>query len=272
MKLSIITINYNNASGLEKTIKSVIAQTFKDFEYLIVDGDSRDNSVQIIETLLKNSDCTFSFVSEPDDGIYNAMNKGIKKAKGEYCLFLNSGDELISGSVLNDVFNVMQQPTADILIGNELRDNHIIKTKFPVTFFDLYSSSLPHQSTFIRRELFYRVGFYNENFKIVSDWEFWLKSIIIFNCSVIKIDFLIANYNITGISNSEIELRTKERGIVLAELFPKMVIADYYTFEKHRKLFLYANALINHPKVYKILMFVVKIMYKLNMILLRNNE
>ena len=102
MKLSIITINFNDAKGLEKTIQSVINQTYKDFEYIVVDGASTDGSVDVIK---KYSNKLTHWVSEPDTGIYNAMNKGTRMASGEYCLYLNSGDFLADNDVLEKAFN-----------------------------------------------------------------------------------------------------------------------------------------------------------------------
>ena len=91
MKLSIITINYNHKEGLLKTIKSVVNQTYHDIEYIVIDGGSTDGSVDVVK---QYEDSISYWVSEPDCGIYNAMNKGVAKATGEYCLFLNSGDSL----------------------------------------------------------------------------------------------------------------------------------------------------------------------------------
>jgi acetyltransferase-like isoleucine patch superfamily enzyme len=125
MKLSIITINRNNAAGLRKTIESVVSQTYTDFEYIIIDGASTDDSVNIIKEYAEATlPCgeglgeRLYWVSEPDKGIYNAMNKGILKANGEYCLFLNSGDWLYDNDVLNDVFSI--SPTEDIVYGNDV--------------------------------------------------------------------------------------------------------------------------------------------------------
>ena len=112
MTLSIITINYNNAAGLEKTIKSVISQTCKRYEFIIIDGGSKDGSKDIIE---KYQDQITYWVSEPDNGIYNAMNKGVKVAKGEYCIFMNSGDIFVDNDVIRDVFNIGF--SADIITG-----------------------------------------------------------------------------------------------------------------------------------------------------------
>ena len=101
MKISIITINLNNVSGLENTLSSVRAQTFRDFEQIVVDGGSSDGSVDVIRA---NSDWIAQWISEPDSGIYNAMNKGVRMASGDYLLFLNSGDCLASPKVLENVF------------------------------------------------------------------------------------------------------------------------------------------------------------------------
>ena len=100
MILTIITINYNNASGLQKTMESVLSQTSKEFEYIIVDGGSTDNSIQTIQQFNNSTIQQFQCISEPDSGIYNAMNKGIRMAKGEYIHFLNSGDWLVDEFVV----------------------------------------------------------------------------------------------------------------------------------------------------------------------------
>ena len=110
MKLSIITVNLNNKTGLEKTVKSVCSQTFEEFEFIIIDGGSTDGSLDIIKRYEDNISC---WVSEQDKGVYNAMNKGIKMAKGEYLQFLNSGDSLINSDVLNKVFK--ENKTEDII-------------------------------------------------------------------------------------------------------------------------------------------------------------
>ena len=101
MKLSIITINFNDREGLDKTIQSVINQAYKEFEYIVIDGASTDGSVDVIK---KYADKLTHWVSEPDSGIYNAMNKGTQMASGEYCLYLNSGDFLAEDDVLERLF------------------------------------------------------------------------------------------------------------------------------------------------------------------------
>ena len=98
MKVSVITINYNNRDGLERTIESVVNQTFKDFEYIIIDGNSSDGSKELF--LSYKDKYSIRGVSEPDQGLYNAMNKGVDMAQGDYCIFMNSGDAFFDTGVL----------------------------------------------------------------------------------------------------------------------------------------------------------------------------
>ena len=112
MKLSIITVNYNDAEGLERTIKSVMSQSFKDFEFIIIDGGSTDASVDVIKKYENNIDY---WVSETDGGIYQGMNKGLRQAQGEYVNFMNGGDSYYSPDVLNEIFAL--NSNADIITG-----------------------------------------------------------------------------------------------------------------------------------------------------------
>ena len=158
MKLSIITINWNNADGLQKTIQSVVSQTFQDFEYVIIDGSSKDRSVEIIQHFAKQF--PINWVSEPDKGIYNAMNKGIILASGEYLHFLNSGDTLFDNQVVEKMVAQLEannQP--DILIGR-LHKHMLDGTIFPnpintnFSFLRFYFNSINHPATYIKKELF----------------------------------------------------------------------------------------------------------------------
>ena len=164
MNYSIITINYNNIDGLRKTIESVVRQSFKDFEYIVIDGGSTDGSAELIK---EHQDCIDYWVSEPDNGIYNAMNKGIKAAHGEYINFLNSGDCFYNNGVLEDT---LQHLKADIVHGKMYDQS---KGKLPYlidrtpTMHYLYESSMQHPASFFRRELF-KDSLYDENYRIVS--------------------------------------------------------------------------------------------------------
>jgi len=233
MKLSIITINLNNASGLQKTIESVINQTHTDFEYIVVDGASTDESVEII----KKYEAKIPYwISEPDSGIYNAMNKGIKQAKGEYCLFLNSGDWLYNSKVIEDCMNL--DFSDDIVYGYQLKEENgkigdDICLDVPyISFLTLKKSHIPHQVCFIKRNLFEKIGLYNEENKIISDWEFLMKALFIHNCSIERIPVKITVYDTGGISSIEEykKHQFEERRAFLEKQFP-LIIKDYDYFE-----------------------------------------
>ena len=183
MILSIITINRNNAAGLEKTMQSVLSQTRSDYEYVVVDGASTDDSVAVIERLAPAFGDRLKWISEPDKGIYNAMNKGIGMVEGKYVLFLNSGDCFASPKVVDNVFYALEaEDYPPILCGNRIEvypDGHTRQYR-PIsagdlTFFYFFLRTLPHQTSFIQRALFDKYGFYDESLKIVSDWKWFMQ-------------------------------------------------------------------------------------------------
>ena len=204
MQLSIITINYNNKEGLVKTINSVLNQTCKNFEYIIIDGGSMDGSVEIIKN---NYDKINYWVSEKDEGIYHAMNKGIKVAKGKYLLFLNSGDYLISNSTIEDF--LLETNDIDIIYGKrytEYNDGRLVSFEsYRKLSIELFFSGycIPHQATLIKRDLFLKYGLYDESLKLVSDYKFFLLVIFKHNCTYILKDIYIVNFNADGISSSK---------------------------------------------------------------------
>ncbi len=217
-KLSIITINYNNSSGLKKTLESVVCQTFADYEYLIIDGGSTDGSVDVIK---QYSDKLNYWVSEPDKGIYNAMNKGIKKAIGQYCLFLNSGDRLTDRNILNQVFGIPF--SEDIVYGDALIDNMHQSYPEKIKLSYLISKSLAHQSTFIRKSLFEKIGLYNEENTIVSDWEFFLKAILLHSCSCRYLKGYIVSKMESGGISQHATFEVKRRNET-EQVFKKLII------------------------------------------------
>ena len=155
--LSIITINYNNLGGLMTTVSSVKNQTWQEFEYIVIDGGSCDGSKEYLESQSQFLD---TWVSEKDSGIYNAMNKGINMAKGDYLLFLNSGDHLFNEKAL-ELSHIYLIEKDLICFNLQMVRNGVARiTKSPskICFSDLYSSSLPHPATFMKRELFNEVG------------------------------------------------------------------------------------------------------------------
>ena len=174
MKLSIITINYNNKEGLQKTIDSVVCQTWRDFEWIIIDGGSTDGSKELIEQYQQH----FAYwCSEPDKGVYNAMNKGIAKAKGEYMLFLNSGDVLYEQYVLEAVFS--RKLYGDMVYGDwymiDDQGTSVFQkspNRISVGFF--YSDNICHQAMFVKSSVLKLEG-YDEKFQVYADWARWMK-------------------------------------------------------------------------------------------------
>ncbi len=228
IKLSVITINKNNALGLQKTIKSLIDQSFDSFELIIIDGASTDGSVEVIKTF---KDSITYWVSEPDKGIYNAMNKGIKKATGEYLLFLNSGDYLFNENALEDLFS--NEFTEDIVYTNQLRISKKKKERilsFPdkLTFYHFYTNFLAHNCTLIKSDLFKKVGLYNEQYKIISDHAFFTLALCKYNCSYKYIDMTLSTMVSGGISTHprSQELKQKELQHFFSKNFPSF-IDDY---------------------------------------------
>ncbi len=216
--ISIITVNLNNAAGLEKTIRSVIKQAYCPIEFIVIDGDSIDDSKSVLDKYAGQIQVT---VSEKDNGIYNAMNKGILKSTGEYLLFLNSGDILLENNPLSQLINTGN--ISDLIYGN-IQVSDVDKKRdgiFPdiLSFKFFYINSLPHPCTLIKRSLFNLVGLYREDFKIVSDWAFFVLAVCKYNCSYQHVNVLVANFDSGGISSTQLQLIEKERAIVMKEHF-----------------------------------------------------
>ncbi|MBO5015619.1 MAG: glycosyltransferase [Bacteroidales bacterium] len=225
-KFSIITINYNNFNGLKQTIESVLCQTYTNYEYIVIDGGSSDGSKIIIENF---SDKIDYWVSEPDKGIYNAMNKGVSKATGEYCLFLNSGDVLHRNNVLEQIAAVGLE--TDLLIGKVryLNTGQLSSLPDVLTMKHFYSHSLPHPSTFMKRTIFESLH-YDESFRIVSDWKLFIEAVIMRNASYAFSDVVVTDFDTTGISATNKRLVDAERRKVLETMFPQRVLEDYVNF------------------------------------------
>ena len=222
MRFSVITINYNNKEGLEHTIESVLSQTNKDYEYIIIDGGSTDGSMDVIKTY---QDHITYWLSEKDQGVYHAMNKGVVHAHGDYLIFMNSGDRFYSPDVLSSLYEYQE----DIICGKVLKGDSSRPSghhKQIISLVDLMRASLPHQAMFIKRELLLKHP-YDEKYKILSDWKFSIETIIFDNCSFRNIDIIVANYDTTGISTNSNGLLPKERELILKELFPPRITIDY---------------------------------------------
>lgn len=241
MRLSIITINLNNLDGLKKTIDSIMSQTWRDFEWIIVDGGSTDGSKNLIEQTAANPDSNISWwCSEKDKGIYNAMNKGISHAHGEYVIFMNSGDTFYEPITLMNVFKE-DRYHSDVLYGDYLFVSDS-KEEIRTSFADYRLSSLivfgiNHQSSFIRRSLF-DVEQYDESLSIVSDWKLYLRWMLE-NRSFEKLALIICRFDGTGVSTQFLEKKQKEQKNVLKSIIPDCLVEDLLELENRKLLDLY---------------------------------
>ena len=267
MLLSIITINRNNAAGLEKTLKSIAGQTCKDFEHVIVDGASTDASVVIIRKYAETLGSRVKWISEPDKGIYNAMNKGIGMASGDYIQIMNSGDCLVSDSVTERMQAALKESGyPSILYGNMLkdmpdgrlrRDRSFAGQK--ITFLGFYKGTLNHSPAYIRRSLFEKYGLYDEDLKIVSDWKWYLQAIILGEEKPEYTDIDVTLFDMHGVSETNLGLRDEERAIELSKMIPAAFLDDYqewsFPIEQMKRL-------KNHPWAYRLVWFLERCLFK----------
>lgn len=299
MKISIITINYNDAQGLAKTLKSVASQVLSDkmlndgfsLEHIIVDGGSTDDSIEVIKEYASrnindhqsaiNFHLEVKWVSEKDKGVYNAMNKGIKMASGEYIQILNAGDILASNEVLAKVRGKMEElRTTDasypeMIYGNMLVDggegNFAGSKEIEYSLRQYYTSTMNHDCCWIKRTLFVNenanenvnrcYGLYDENLKIVSDWKWFLQAIGLGHVKPVYVDIDMTIFEGGGISSIQVEKRNAERRKVLEEVLPPAVLADYdkHAFDMHQM-----DNLRKHPWAYKLVWILERVLNRLD--------
>ena len=308
MKLSIITINYNNVEGLKKTLASVAEQGYRDIEHIIIDGGSTDGSVDAIKEYVAanpNKDPFFKhiikWVSEKDNGIYNAMNKGIEVALGrrivnsfnrsersedkcseatrpkqggventvlpDYIQILNSGDILAVSDVTERMIAAVENAKyPELIYGNMVKYDYVSNKslgKSGDTEYSLrqyYRATINHDCCYFRRNVFDTYGLYDEKLKIVSDWKWFLQAIGLGHIKPVYVDIDVTIFDTSGISESNLELRNKERRQVLEEVLPPAALEDYdkYTFpmEQYNRLKKY--------HLWPIVYFMERILFKLN--------
>lgn len=252
MLLSIITINYNNCKGLKRTIDSVVSQTFRDFEWIVIDGGSTDGSKELVE---QYADHFAYWVSEPDKGIYNAMNKGIRVAKGEYLFFLNSGDWLKDKESLQ--FATSSPFKEDVICfplvldyGNRMEESWLSQK---ITLYTFIHGAIYHSgSSFIRRALFDEYGLYDENLRIVSDWKFFLQAIGLGDATVRVEKECISVFDMNGVCTVQMEANQKERQKVLQELLPARLLEDYQDFKNCNDKLMQQELKIRSSKPYRL--------------------
>lgn len=237
MKLSIITVTRNNLAGLRRTAESVAAQVWRDFEWIVIDGASTDGTKEFLQQLSPQPDW---WKSEPDCGVYDAMNKGIAIAQGEYLLFLNAGDSLCNANTLQECFHNF--PKGDIVYGDAFfifpkkKTQMIHPDRLDLYYFRRHS--LCHQATFIRTSLLKGCGGYSTKYRIASDWRQWLVWTLE-ERTFTHLPILVCNYMMDGLSCTQESASTMEREEIYRELLPQpvyqLMVAEEEVYRKRRK-------------------------------------
>lgn len=226
-RLSVVTICRNDRESLRKTLESVRGQRVRNFQYIVIDGGSTDGSVDLIR---QNEDIIDFWISEPDTGIYNAMNKGVGYARGEYCQFLNAGDCFADADVTGDVvpllsgdYDVYYGAVLQARSNGKLKRRRLAREVTLPLLVQWTSGHLQHQGGFTRTSLLRRYPF-DESFRIASDYRFWLQAYIEGESTFCFLDRTIAIFDGSGISNTEQELSLAERRRAQEEwLTPRMI-------------------------------------------------
>jgi len=210
MKISIITICYNSALTISDTFKSILSQTYYDIDYIVVDGNSNDKTVSIIKEYEPKFNGKMRWISESDNGLYDAMNKGIKMATGDIIGILNSDDYYASNDVLTLVIEAMSGNNMDSCYGNLL----YIKNKKPYRFWNAGEKKSfrsgwmpPHPSFFVRRNVYERYGLFRLDCGVNADYELMFRFLEIYNISTKWIDHIFVCMNVGGKSNKNLKSR-----------------------------------------------------------------
>ncbi len=257
MKISVITVCKNSESTIERTIESVLMQTYKSTEYIIVDGKSTDKTLPIIN---KYRDKISSVISEKDSGIWQAINKGIAIATGDIIICLNANDVFYKSNVIEKVEAEFTSSDADLIYGDLIiLDPKTGKTNYKKTSYVdrlfLYNNSLPHPSTACRIDLFKRYGFFNEKFRIAGDYDWFLRVILEKKIKIHYLNIPFSIFSLGGISTNK-----KYEKILKAEV--KLITSQYFTLLER---ILYKNLML---KIMRILHLenILKSRAKLNLI------
>lgn len=250
MRISVITVNYNDVEGLQKTIRSIKAQDYNNIEFIVIDGGSTDGSKELLE---QEQNHISYWVSEKDSGIYNAMNKGIDASSGDYLIFINSGDELYEKEAISKF--VAANYRVDLVYGdvNLVYPTHAANRQLPNTlsFYFLRFDNLCHQTVFFKKDFFEKYGKYDENYKILSDWKLWTVAICKQNASYKHHPEVVANFEIGGISSNQNfgMLMLDEKAEILRNEFA-LFEDDYAEYHKFKEYF-YLNQFQNLEEVIK---------------------
>ena len=218
MFFSIITVSLNAEKLIGDTLKSALSQTFTDFEIIVKDGGSKDNTLACIP-----KDSKIRVISIPDKGIYEGMNQAIKEAKGKYLIFMNCGDLFYDETVLEKAYNCLKDIEPCILYGKRFsEDIGVVDYPVKITKRHFYYSTVCHQASFIPKEAFEKIGYYDESLKITSDWKFFLDAYI-GGIPYVYNDNIVCSFLSGGVSETE-------KGIKIAMGERKGIIKTRFSF------------------------------------------
>ena len=246
--LSIITINYNNAAGLRNTVESVVSQQLDDsslVEYIVIDGKSTDDSLNIIKNAESKIKVDYSWVSEADSGIYNAMNKGIKKACGKYLYMLNSGDYL-EPNALNIILKELSfEPDLLLFELNQLDTLGVTTTvlSYPVM---LNYGAMRHQGMIYKKSFHDEYGLYSEEYRFASDYDFCIKAFLNKDIKIRTIFFPCANFVLGGVGDSKKSIQEFNQ---IQKKYGLHNFKHYSTLRKVIKMFLPYGIIVLYNKI-----------------------
>ena len=219
MLFSIITVCRNSAETIRETFDSILSQSCEDYEYLVIDGDSTDGTKEIVQEYELKFEGRMRWVSEPDKGIYDAMNKGIRMARGDYLNFMNAGDSFIGDALEKTRQWMLAHPQADVyygitrLVNQKGEESHLRR---------FHHSLIPqgcmicHQSIFTKASLFQQIGVYRTQFRIAADYDFYLRAMLR-QASFCPMDVMVVNYREDGLSGCNLDLVEEETQRIMVE-------------------------------------------------------
>ena len=234
MKISVITVCYNAQKTIENTIQSVLNQTYQDIEYIVIDGASTDDTLSI----LQKYNTQLKYISEKDNGLYDAMNKGINLASGEYIMFLNADDKFYNDKVIENFAKECEMQKTDIVYGNLafLKDGNIsIQRHKRLNKIYLIKNTPQQPATFYKKSIFEKVGLFNTNFRIVADQEWFLRAFLKFHISSHWLDETVTIFSTDGLSNNPAheQKHESERKKMFSMYFGKFEFAFYSFIAKY---------------------------------------
>ena len=254
---SIIVVTYNNADGLRRTLKSIRQLDYEQKEVIVMDGGSQDESQDIMAA---NQDVISFSVSEKDNGIYNAMNKGIGYAKGDFVVFMNAGDVFADSGVLS----LVSQYDGDIILGEDIYGGKRRKLKDTMTLYDLLSLGICHQAVYYRREVLQKYGF-DESYKLIADLKSVVEPLVKDKVRISVVMDVLAKCECGGLSKQRWRETLTENRRMIDELVDPFYKDDYLRFARINNGMLHDFMVLSHfQSIFPLIKWLSKLMSFLN--------